>query len=41
LSQLENAPVIARGGQCRLLSGDIAEQAKALVGWLKEQGVNS
>jgi electron transfer flavoprotein beta subunit len=41
LSQLEIAPVIARGGQCRLLSGDVAEQTKALVGWLKEQGVNS
>jgi electron transfer flavoprotein beta subunit len=41
LSQLETAPLIARGGQCRLLSGDVVEQAKALVGWLKEQGVNS
>ena len=40
LSQLETAPLIARGGQCRLLGGDVAEQAKALIGWLKEQGVN-
>jgi electron transfer flavoprotein beta subunit len=41
LSQLETAPLIARGGECRLLSGDVAEQAKALIGWLKEQGVNA
>ncbi|BCX68223.1 electron transfer flavoprotein subunit beta/FixA family protein [Pseudomonas izuensis] len=41
LSQLETAPLIARGGQCRLLSGDVTDQAKALIGWLKEQGVNS
>nr|BAD80968.1 putative electron transfer flavoprotein beta subunit [uncultured bacterium] len=41
LSQLETAPLIARGGQCRLLSGDVTEQAAALIGWLKEQGVNS
>lgn len=41
LSQLHAAPVIPRLGQCRLLSGDVGQQAKALSSWLKEQGVNS
>ena len=40
LSQLQTAPVIPRVGQCQLLSGDIGQQAKALVDWLKEQRVN-
>lgn len=40
LSQLQAAPVIPRIGQCRLLSGDVGQQAKALACWLKEQGVN-
>lgn len=40
LSQLHVAPVIPRLGECRLLSGDIGQQAKAFSGWLKEQGVN-
>lgn len=40
LSQLQAAPVIPRIGQCRLLSGDVEQQAKALACWLKEQGVN-
>lgn len=39
LSQLQAAPVIPRLGQCRLLSGDVGQQAKALACWLKEQGV--
>jgi electron transfer flavoprotein beta subunit len=40
LSQLQAAPVIPRIGQCRLLNGDVGQQAKALACWLKEQGVN-
>ncbi|VVN70168.1 electron transfer flavoprotein subunit beta/FixA family protein [Pseudomonas fluorescens] len=40
LSQLQTAPVIPRVGQCRLLDGDIGQQAKVLADWLKEQGVN-
>lgn len=40
LSQLHVAPVIPRLGECRLLSGDIGQQAKAFSSWLKEQGVN-
>ena len=40
LSQLHAAPVIPRLGQCRLLDGDVGQQAKALSSWLKEQGVN-
>ncbi|MNG17545.1 hypothetical protein D3C84_1015390 [compost metagenome] len=39
LAQLDAAPVIPRLGQCRWLDGDVAEQANALAGWLKEQGV--
>lgn len=39
LSQVHTAPVIPRAAQCQLLSGDVGQQAKALVGWLKEQGV--
>jgi electron transfer flavoprotein beta subunit len=39
LAQLHAAPVIPRLGQCRWLDGDVAEQANALAGWLKEQGV--
>lgn len=41
LEALTTAPVIERGGQCRFLDGDIGQQATALVGWLKEQGVNA
>lgn len=40
LSQLDAAPVTARLGECRLLHGDIGQQAKALSSWLKAQGVN-
>lgn len=41
LSRLEAAPVVVREGQCELLSGDSAQQARTLIGWLKRQGVNS
>lgn len=41
LSNLEPAPVIPRGGQCELLSGDVGEQARTLIGWLDAQGVSS
>lgn len=40
LSVLSPAPVVPRLAQCQLLSGDVGQQAKALSGWLKEQGVN-
>jgi electron transfer flavoprotein beta subunit len=38
---LELAPALAasRGGDCRMLGGRPAEQAEALLGWLREQGV--
>lgn len=40
LTQLSGAPVIPRFGECRVLSGDARQQARALVSWFKEQGVN-
>ncbi|WP_300732253.1 electron transfer flavoprotein subunit beta [Pseudomonas sp.] len=40
LRALEAAPVTTRGGQCQMLGGDSAQQAQALIGWLKDQGVH-
>lgn len=40
LVELAAARVVQRDGDCRLLEGAAPEQARALLGWLKEQGGN-
>lgn len=40
LLNLATAQTTERGGVCRMLEGNATQQAKALVAWIKEQGVN-